>query len=60
MRGKNPRIGRVLAEKLSMDEAEKLVEKIVEFYRSNATEGERLGKFIERIGWEEFKKSVLG
>ena len=56
--GKNPRIGRVLKDKLSMEEAEELVMKIVDVYREKAEEGERLGKFIERIGWENFLKEL--
>ncbi len=58
--GREPRIGRVLAENLSMDEAEKLVEKILKFYKENAKKGQRLGKFIEEIGWDEFEVSILG
>ncbi len=58
--GREARIGRVLAEKLSMDEAEELVKKILEFYKANAKKGQRLGKFIDEIGWEEFEVGVLG
>ncbi len=56
--GKNPRIGRVLKDKLGYDEAEELVRKIVEVYKDKAEEGERLGKFIERYGWENFLKEL--
>ena len=58
--GRKPRIGRVLTEKLSMDEAEELVEKILEFYKNNADKGKRLGEFIDSIDWDRFKDSVLG
>jgi dissimilatory sulfite reductase (desulfoviridin) alpha/beta subunit len=57
--GRKPRIGWVLAEKVSPEDAEKLVEKIIEFYKNNAKNGQRLGDFIESIGFEEFKKAVL-
>ncbi len=56
--GKNPRIGRVLKDRLSMDEAEELVMRVIELYREKAEEGERLGKFIERIGWENFLREL--
>jgi dissimilatory sulfite reductase (desulfoviridin) alpha/beta subunit len=48
-----------LAEKVSPEDAEKIVEKIIEFYKANAKKGQRLGDFIESIGFEEFKKAVL-
>jgi len=57
--GRKPRIGWVLAEKVSPEDAEKIVERIIEFYKANAKRGQRLGDFIESIGFEEFKKSVL-
>ncbi|AEA46668.1 Nitrite reductase (NAD(P)H) [Archaeoglobus veneficus SNP6] len=57
--GRKPRIGYVLAEKVSPEDAEKLVEKIIEFYKANAKNGQRLGDFIDSIGFEEFKKAVL-
>jgi len=57
--GRKPRIGYVLAEKVSPEDAEKLVEKIIEFYKNNAKNGQRLGDFIDSIGFEEFKKAVL-
>ncbi len=58
--GRKPRIGKVLAEGLNMDEAEEIVEKIIEFYKNNAKKGQRLGEFIEEIGWDEFEVCVLG
>ena len=58
--GRKPRIGWVLAEKVEPDKAVEIVEKILEFYKNNAKRGQRLGDFIESIGFEEFKKAVLG
>ncbi len=57
--GRKPRIGWKLAEKIKPDEAVELVERIIEFYKSNAKKGQRLGDFIESIGFEEFKNGVL-
>jgi sulfite reductase beta subunit len=37
-------------------EVVKTVRKIIDAYRANAEEGERLGEWIERIGWEKFFK----
>jgi NAD(P)H-nitrite reductase large subunit len=56
--GSNPRIGKELIENLSDDQALDAVEKVVAHYRENAKKGERLGKMIERLGLEEFKKIV--
>ncbi len=57
--GRKPRIGKVLAEGLSMDEAAEIVEKIIDFYRKNAKKGQRLGEFIDEIGWDEFKTNIV-
>ncbi len=57
--GRKPRIGWVLAEKVEPDKAVELVARIIEFYRSNAKKGQRLGDFIESIGFEEFRKAIL-
>ena len=57
--GRKPRIGWVLAEKVKPEDAEKIVEKIIEFYKANAKRGQRLGDFIESIGFEEFKKAIF-
>ncbi len=56
--GMKPRIGWKLAEKIKPDEAVKLVERIIEFYKGNAKKGQRLGDFIESIGFEEFKNAI--
>ena len=53
------RIGNVLAEGLSQDEALKLAEKIIAVYTEQAKSGERIGKVIDRLGFDDFKKLVL-
>jgi NAD(P)H-nitrite reductase large subunit len=52
------RIGDQIAEDLSDEEAMKLVDQIIDFYRGSG-EKKRLGRFIETLGLEEFKKAVL-
>lgn len=57
--GGRPRIGNVIAEKLSEEETLELMKRILDFYAKNANKRERLPRFIERIGADEFKKAVL-
>jgi len=57
--GGRPRIGDVIAEKLSDDEALALIEKCLDYYSKNARHRERMPRFVERIGIEAFKKAVL-
>lgn len=56
--GGRPRIGNIIAEKLD-EEAFKLIERCLDYYSKNAKTRERMPRFIERIGVEEFKKAVL-
>jgi NAD(P)H-nitrite reductase large subunit len=57
--GVRPMVGRILAEHLSDEEALNLVEKVVHYYKDHAKK-QRLGEFIEEIGFENFKKDLLG
>ena len=57
--GYNPRIADIIAEDLTEKDALNLVDKVVEFYKSSAEPGEKLGFFIDRIGLENFKSNVL-
>ena len=57
--GGRPRIGDVIAKKLSDDEALALIEKCLEYYSKNARPRERMPRFVQRIGIEEFRKAVL-
>ena len=57
--GRKVRIGWKLVENVSLEDAEKVVEKIIDFYKNNAKKGQRLGDFIEEFGFEEFKKAIL-
>ena len=57
--GGRPRIGNVVAEKLSEEQVLELMKKCIEYYGGNAKPRERMPRFIDRIGIEEFKKAVL-
>ncbi len=57
--GGAPRIGTELADGVSAEEAVRLVGRILELYRKEGIEKERIGKFIDRIGMERFKEIVL-
>lgn len=58
--GRTPRIGRELIGELDIDRTKALAEKIIQYYRTNGKERERMGAFIDRIGWEKFRQDVLG
>lgn len=57
--GARPRIGNVLADKLTDEQVILLTQRCLDFYKANAKGKERTAGFIERIGVEEFKKAVL-
>lgn len=57
--GGRPRIGDIIAEKRSEAETLELIKRMLDFYAKNANQRERLPRFIERIGVDEFKKAVL-
>ncbi|SHF49677.1 Nitrite/Sulfite reductase ferredoxin-like half domain-containing protein [Desulforamulus putei DSM 12395] len=57
--GAAPHIGKVLAEGLSQDEVVALATRLINFYKENAKNGERMFKFVERLGIEEIQKAVL-
>lgn len=57
--GGRPRIGDVIAEDLSEEDALDLIKKCLDYYSKNAKPRERIPRFIQRIGIKEFKKAVL-
>lgn len=57
--GGRPRIGQVIAENLTEDEAFGLITKCIEYYSENGKHKERMPRFVERVGIEEFKKNVF-
>ena len=56
--GLNARIGNVLAENLSDEEAFDLIKSFAEYYNANAKSRERLYRFVPRIGIDEIKKAL--
>jgi NAD(P)H-nitrite reductase large subunit len=57
--GGRPRIGDVIAKKLSDEQVLELISKCLDYYAKNAKSRERMPRFIERVGAEEFRKAVL-
>ena len=56
---RRPRIGDIIAEDISRKEVIDLSKRCLEYYAANGRKKERTARFIERIGIDEFKKSVL-
>ncbi|MDH5202820.1 MAG: hypothetical protein OEW69_06145 [Nitrospirota bacterium] len=48
-----------MAEDLSEEDALDLIKKCLDYYSKNAKPRERIPRFIQRIGIEEFKKAVV-
>nr|AAU83223.1 sulfite reductase assimilatory-type [uncultured archaeon GZfos27A8] len=57
--GKKPRIAQELTYVESIDDAKKVARSVFDYYTANAKPKERIGDFIDRIGFEEFTKGVL-
>lgn len=53
-----PRLADTLAEDLDSEEALRLIEKVVAFYKDNAKKHERIGKMIDRLGLEALQAAV--
>jgi len=58
--GAKPRLSKELARNITTEEAVGLIEKIIEYYKSNAKPHQRLGAMIEKMDFEEFKAAILG
>ena len=57
--GSHPRLADKLITSLNYDDTLRIVDIIVKYYQKNA-DIERVGQFIDRIGFEKFKTDVLG
>jgi len=56
---RRPRIGDVLVEDINDDQVIELIQRCLDYYKTNAKGKERTARFIERIGIENFKQAVL-
>lgn len=56
--GLKPRLADVVAKNLSEEEVLEAVERIIEFFKENGQPKKRLGKMIDDMGLEEFKKET--
>lgn len=58
--GAKPRLSKELAKDITAEEAIKLVEKIIDYYKANAKPHQRLGAMLEKMGFDEFKSAIIG
>jgi NAD(P)H-nitrite reductase large subunit len=56
---RRPRVGDIIAEDISREEVINLTKRCLGYYAANGKKKERTARFIERIGIDEFKKSIL-
>jgi NAD(P)H-nitrite reductase large subunit len=54
-----PRLAEVLVENLDSEEALDMINKIMEFYKENGKKLERIGRMIDRIGFDVFRSAIL-
>ncbi len=57
--GSRPLLARQLVTGLSHQEALDVAAKVIGYFKANAKKTERLGRLINRVGFEEFKNAVL-
>ena len=58
--GGTPRIAKELVRVEDDVQAMEMVDKIMDFYRTNAKKHQRIGAMIDKMGFDEFKSAVLG
>lgn len=56
--GSSPRIGEEIAENLDDDRVLTAIDAVIAYYQAHANKGERLGKMIDRVGIDVFKKAI--
>ncbi len=57
--GARPRLAQEVARDLSTEQALDIIDKIVEFYKSNGKKHQRLGAMMEKMSIEEFKAAAV-
>ncbi len=58
--GARPMLAQKLTDNVSTEEALEIADKVVKYFEAHAKKGDRLGRLIDRVGFEEFKKAILG
>jgi len=58
--GKHPKLGRELTDAKSPEEAVAIFRKIIDWSKKNTNIGERFGDCLDRVGFENFRKEILG
>ena len=56
--GANPRIGQELFSELTDDQALEAIDRVIDYYRQNGKKGERLGKMIDRLGFDNIREAL--
>lgn len=57
--GYHPRLSDEVAKNLTEEQAEKMVDAVFEYYAQNASLGDKLGPFIDRIGFDQFLAGTM-
>ncbi|GBF33563.1 sulfite reductase [Desulfocucumis palustris] len=57
--GVTPRFGQKLVEEATSDQVMGILDRCIDYYKSQARTNERLGKFIDRVGFDAFRENVL-
>lgn len=57
--GGRPRIGNILAQDITKDEAIALILKFLSYYQTHGKNRERTARFVERLGIESIKSAIL-
>ncbi|MCE5285917.1 MAG: nitrite reductase [Pelosinus sp.] len=57
--GRRAQIGQIAADKVPAENILPLIEKILEYYREQGQDKERIGQFAARIGWDSFIAAVI-
>lgn len=57
--GYHPRLPDEVAKNLTEEQAEKMVDAVFEYYAQNASLGDKLGPFIDRIGFDQFLAGTM-
>jgi len=56
---RRPRVGDIVRESLSEEEVIPLIKRVLEFYASNGKKRERMARFVDRIGIEVVKDTLI-